>query len=168
MTRSEAAAIARKAKQDNAPSLSDRFWSKVEILGPDECWPWKAAVRNKNEGYGAFWFEGRHQPSSRISYVLAKGEYESGLQVCHQCDNPACCNPKHLFLGTGKENNDDKVSKGRQAAGETSGKNKVSAAQVVEIRSKRSSATLKELAAEYGIHHTTVADICTRKSWRTL
>ena len=168
MTRQEAARIARAAKAAKAPQLYERFWSKVKIAGPDDCWLWTAAARNKHEGYGAFYLDGRNQPASRIAHILSNGPVPEGMEVCHRCDNPPCCNPAHLFIGTRKDNNDDKVRKGRTAAGETSGKNKVTAAQVLEIRAKRESMTVIELGNIYGLHHTTISDICTRKSWRNI
>lgn len=99
-------------------TLEERFWSKVDIRSPFECWPWLAAVRRKDEGYGAFWLNGRHQPASRIAYSLAFKDVPVGLHVCHHCDNPSCCNPEHLFLGTNADNAHDRDSKGRTATGD--------------------------------------------------
>jgi len=108
MTRTEAIKIARAAKLAKQPPLLERFWSKVSIKGDDECWPWTAAPRRKDEGYGAFWLNRRHQPSNRVAWMLTHGKIEEGLVVCHKCDNPPCCNPSHLFLGTPLDNDRDR------------------------------------------------------------
>lgn len=90
-----------------------RFWAKVSIRGPDECWIWNGGMRGS---YGVSW-DGRQQrkrPAHVIAYELAWGEEivapNKGL---HHCDNPPCCNPAHVFIGTAKTNYHDMVSKGR-------------------------------------------------------
>lgn len=100
--------------------VKDRFWDKVEKLGPDECWPWKAAKDPR--GYGRIGGDRRRSSGKRavelahrIAYQLEIGDVPLGLFVCHRCDNPTCCNPAHLFLGTCKDNNQDMYAKGRDA-----------------------------------------------------
>lgn len=88
-----------------------RFWSKIEVKGPNDCWPWKAGRRDGQ--YGNFWLQGKDYLAHRISYFLKHGDIR-GL-ICHRCDNPCCCNPIHLFKGTAAENNLDMAKKGRQA-----------------------------------------------------
>jgi hypothetical protein len=139
MTRAEAAARARAAKAAKAGSLEERFWSKVDKRGADECWPWMAAVRRQDEGYGAFWFEGRHVPASRMAYTLTHGEPLAGHEVCHTCDNPPCCNPNHLFAASHIVNNNDKIAKDRDAACERHANAKLTNDQVREIRAIRRS-----------------------------
>jgi hypothetical protein len=73
MNRAEGAAIAREAKARKQPPLEERFWSKVERLGPDECWPWHASIRNKKDGYGAFFFEGKHRQAAWVAVFLTTG-----------------------------------------------------------------------------------------------
>jgi hypothetical protein len=169
MKRCEAAAIARAAK--NIPPLPERFWSKVGRGASDECWPWLASVRRKDEGYGAFWLNGKHQPANRVAYELKYGPIEDcALEVCHRCDNPACCNPGHMFLGTRRDNNDDKVSKKRHAFGSKNGVAKLTEAQVAEIKRQKPAGRAPPgyrlgLAREYGVKRGTITDIWSR-SWK--
>lgn len=95
--------------------IEDRFWSKVDRRGPDECWIWTAAKMGK--GYGKVYYQGRLTGAHRVSYELANEPIGDGLFVCHRCDNPPCCNPAHLFLGTNAENAHDAASKGRMVNG---------------------------------------------------
>ncbi len=97
-------------------TVEERFWSKVAIGGPDECWEWKR--HRKPFGYGQFRLPGGNpQTSSRVTWILTHGEITPGLCVLHRCDNPPCCNPAHLFLGTIADNNADMVAKGRARSG---------------------------------------------------
>ncbi|MGE4197670.1 MAG: HNH endonuclease signature motif containing protein [Phycisphaerales bacterium] len=98
-----------------------RFWEKVDKSDDASCWNWTASKRHK--GYGAFvhtmdgkYVQGR---AHRFSYMLHIGEIPSGMFVLHKCDNPACVNPSHLFLGTNHDNVRDMVSKGRHVPGGT-------------------------------------------------
>jgi hypothetical protein len=93
-------------------SEEERFWSRVNIKGPDECWPWKAGVFSY--GYGAFYFRQKQQKASRVAWILKKREIPDGLFVLHKCDNPPCCNSNHHFLGTQLDNMRDMISKNRQ------------------------------------------------------
>lgn len=89
-----------------------RFWAKVDKRGPDECWLWTGA---KNNGYGKFKLRSYTLvTATRFVMEQALGApVPSTLDVCHRCDNPPCCNPAHLFLGTRLDNMADCVSKGR-------------------------------------------------------
>lgn len=91
--------------------VEERFWSKVDAKGDDECWLWKAA--KDSEGYGVFSIGARNYKSNIVAWTLFNGRIEPGLLVCHKCDTPACCNPTHLFLGTHTENMQDMSQKGR-------------------------------------------------------
>lgn len=92
----------------------DRFWSKVDIRGPNDCWRWTAChIR----GYGVMWHDGNNKRANRISYFLAHGQLPADLVVMHSCDNPACVNPAHLSLGTHADNIAERNAKGRQMRG---------------------------------------------------
>jgi len=89
----------------------ERIWSKVAKAGADECWPW---THGKTlAGYGQTTVNGEKRLAHRLAWELAVGPIPAGLCILHRCDNPPCCNPAHLFLGTKKDNAADAIAKGR-------------------------------------------------------
>lgn len=93
-----------------------RFFSKIDRSGgPDACHVWLACL--SKSGYGKFQVrKGLSNPSHRVAWEIAIGAIPSGLCVCHKCDNPPCCNPLHMFLGTITDNNLDRYCKNRSRA----------------------------------------------------
>lgn len=177
-----------------APEDAARFWSKVDKRGPDECWEWKAG--RTNEGYGQFYFNGNPIGAHRFSHRLVLGEIPPSFFVCHKCDNKSCVNPSHLFVGTPADNVADRHRKGRDASGDRNGarrwpermsrgdshwakshrdrmfgeKNhsaKLTADQVVQIRSEYASGGISQqaLARRFGVSLTSLHRIIRRRSW---
>ena len=86
-----------------------RFW--VKVTQTEYCWIWSGAKNRK--GYGEFRLD-KNYSAHRLAYMIIYGEIEDNLHVLHKCDNTSCVNPGHLFLGTHKDNMQDKVNKERQ------------------------------------------------------
>lgn len=87
-----------------------RVWSRVDVRGPDECWPWIGS--RLRDGRGRFHWMGRSMTAPRIIWAIVNGLVPPPhLFVCHACDNPPCCNPAHLWLGTNSQNLRDASAK---------------------------------------------------------
>lgn len=95
----------------------ERFWNKVDKSGgPNACWPWTGA--KTSFGYGDFRVSrGLRLSTHRLAWELTHGVILPGLCVCHKCDRPSCCNPRHMFLGTRRDNTRDSIKKGRAFIG---------------------------------------------------
>lgn len=90
-----------------------RFWSAVTVNKPAECWPWTDRWSDK-DGYGILTVGGAHQRAHRVAWSLTNGPIPTSLSVLHRCDNPPCCNPAHLYLGTQAENVADMMARHRR------------------------------------------------------
>lgn len=143
------------------------FWSRVDRRGPGECWPWTGFRQPK--GYGRLSWNGHGRAAHRLAWELTHGPIPDGLHACHTCDNPPCCNPTHLFLGTIADNNGDALAKGRRIVplkrGSTNGQARLTEAQVGEIRSLRGVVPQRALAARFGVSDATVCRAQTGVNW---
>lgn len=101
--------------QAKAQELADQFWPKVGIGPRLDCWPWRGTIIPG--GYGQFWAWKRTHGAHRIAYALGNGDIPEGAYILHRCDNRACCNPAHLFLGDHVTNMRDMHAKGRFGGG---------------------------------------------------
>lgn len=100
--------------------LKQKFWSKVEVAGPDECWLWIGATNRTGPlayGYLTLGYENTRRTTMgahRISWEIHNSmSIPDGLMVLHRCDVPLCVNPNHHFLGDAGDNVRDCFSKGR-------------------------------------------------------
>ena len=159
--------------------LEERFWPKVNKNGPvpkhcpelGKCWIWTAA--RYPAGYGLFVPKKGESPEGahRIAYRLTVGEIPEGIQVCHRCDNRPCVRPDHLFLGTAKDNAEDRQAKGRwrggqhNQAGERNPNSIISDANVVLMLAEIAAGEGPvNVARKYGISYKTLWQIRRRKT----
>jgi len=140
------------------------FLGRVKRGIIDECWPWTAGTfRN---GYGQFIrSNGSHITASRFAWIFAHGEIPDSICVLHKCDNPVCCNPDHLFLGTRGDNNRDAISKGRwnPPRGESHGRSIINEDLVLKIRDDTGSAA--QLGRKYALDAAHVWKIRAQRLW---
>jgi hypothetical protein len=163
----------------------DNFWKRVDIKDDvTACWEWKGVISK----YGKVWLnvdDGRKRfAAHRISYYLTNKVDPKQLMVCHKCDNMKCCNPNHLFIGTGQDNVLDMIKKGRDCKGiylnafqknspeliprgESNGLSKLTNGQVLGIRKDYNNGKISQLKLgnKYGVSRGAVYAIIHRITW---
>ena len=146
------------------------------------CLVWQGSVNKA--GYGKIKVAGRHLTTHRLAYVLAHGVIPKGALVCHSCDNPGCCDPDHLWLGTHLSNMRDKIDKGRCSRGEAHaiatkrggqrpmpgsahGRSILVESQIPELRKMyRDKLPLRVIGDKFGVSKQTVIDAARGATWR--
>lgn len=156
-------------------SVLVRYWAKVLVGKPDECWPWLPSLLNHKHGVmgiggraGGTWLV------HRVGYFIATGIDPLELEVCHSCDFPPCQNPAHLFRGTQADNVADMHKKGRGSKdrGENHSRVRLTWEQVQEIRRRYIFGTHKrgirssDLAKEFGISQHHLLGIVKEIAWK--
>lgn len=158
----------RKRVVETAEQLTpaERFWAHVEKT--DTCWVWAGF---KLKGYGRLSFLGQHVYAHRLAWELTNGPIPEGLCVLHQCDNPPCVRPDHLFLGTNAENMADRNAKGRHLSCGVRGENvvthKLTEADVRTMRSLHTAGVkIPSLARRFNVHYNTAYYVVRNRTWR--
>jgi hypothetical protein len=153
--------------------ISERFWSKVQVRGPDDCWPWLEGTNKK--GYGRF--QTGRVPlgwgvllAHRVAFFLTHGKWPSNFAT-HECDNPPCCNPAHLVDADAKKNAQDMARRGRVRGGARPGEenhaSKLLTRQVRLIHEMyRRGSTVQELAERFDVSDTMIRNIVSGRAWR--
>jgi hypothetical protein len=158
----------------------ETFWSRVARGADDECWDWQGA--KTSSGYGNLSWHGLHIQAHRLAYALTYGgiALETGFRqlgrakkyrrfVLHRCDNRACCNPKHLFLGSMRTNLLDAYSKGRKTQPRSGHANaKLTPDQVRTIRKEYNGGGVSQasLAKQYGVSQRAVSLIVRHETYK--
>lgn len=166
-------------------TIGERFWSKVDVRGLNECWLWQA--RLFTNGYGQFKQLAGNRNAHRVAFELWWGvALPRWLQVCHDCpggDNKACCNPAHMFLSDAKGHGEDRALKGQMprgdqnwahrnpekvihVRGEEHGRSKLSEVQVIAIMARfLQGARQRRIAGEFGVSPATICLIVNGQIW---
>ncbi len=150
-------------KYSNLPA---RFWDKVEVA-PSGCWLWTAGTFPN--GYGEYWWNGKHWHAHRVMAIHAKGQIPDGLWVLHTCDIRKCVNPEHLYFGNHQDNMNDMKSRGRGVVPDNRGSRNSSARltedNVLSIRDYYAARTADSIAKEFGVTRQHIVRIVNRKVW---
>lgn len=172
----------KRREADPEIGVIERFWDMVDKSdGPNACWPWTGYTK---DGYGRMKAIGRdNEFTHRVAWKIANGPIPEGVFICHHCDNPPCCNPKHLFEGTNADNMLDMRRKNRSAVGlkngsftqperrprgERAGSSKLTEDEVRRMRETyyRGGVTQERLSVRYGISQSCVSAAVSRKAKR--
>lgn len=155
-----------------SPITVARFWSKVSVVSITKCWLWTGAI--KSDGYGNFRVPElgrRMQQAHRVAYTLANGVWPpDDLVVRHKCDCRPCVNPRHLLIGTQRDNMQDMIARNRRTAPDQRGAlnyaAKLSADDVAKVREMFDlKMTNIAIAAQFGVTHAAISKIRTGAAW---
>lgn len=147
---------------DLSPIEIARFWSRVRPASDFQCWEWEG--RSNSKGYG------RHEKgvAHRIAYELVVGPIPDGAILRHKCDNPSCCNPKHLVPGDHKQNAGDMVERRRHLYGQRNPRAKLDETQAKEILRNPDGLRVRDLARKFGVSPATISLIRSGDRWAHL
>lgn len=160
------------SKEEKLERLKANFEERV--IRQDNCWGWKGPIDQGGYPVMGCRRECGSDRGHRASWIIHKGLIPKGMQICHACDNPTCTNPKHLWIGTLKQNNDDKIAKGRQAhnipphkPGSQNGASKLKEDQVLEIKKLiQSGRSCNSISKDFGVSKQTILRIKNGVNWK--
>ena len=156
------------------PELHAGFWRLVDRSGgPLACWRWLGSTPR----YGRVKVARKSRQASRVAWEITNGPIPPGLHALHRCDNPPCCNPAHLFLGTHRDNMQDRNAKGRVASGDQSGARtrperfptKLTPEHVIAIKQLYAAGGVSQyaLARQFGVCQGTIWHALKGRTWTT-
>ncbi len=151
------------------PTTIESFMDRVYPEPNTGCWLWSGKPDKDGYGHISLKKHGFRSPH-RLSYYFHKGDFDRTLHVLHKCDNSACVNPDHLFLGTSIDNCHDRHNKGRTAKGTSHYKAKLTEKDVLSIRelNKNGGYDFKQLAALFHVTTASIGYIVRRQTWKHL
>jgi len=157
-------------------TYSERFWKRIKTGNPDECWPWSGA--HNEHGYGSVCKDGVLRKAHRVAWELTFGKIPEGKWVLHKCDNPPCCNPNHLYIGTIVENTKDAIERKRFRSGDQhwmkkhigsanpNTKLKEETVRLVLLEASQKLLNANQISKKFNIPRTTLRRIIDRVTWK--
>ena len=146
------------------PNTEHDLWTSLSYNLVSGCWEYTKSL--DKDGYGRFFWKQKYLPAHRAAWLFTFGVIPDGIEVCHSCDNPKCCNPNHLWLGTTADNQKDCTRKGRGRIGTRNGRAVVNNEDVLKIRELLDSGVGgSEIARKFGVSPTLISRINLRRSW---
>ncbi len=145
------------------PAVIWRFWDKV--LKTDYCWVWIGCHSKKN-GYGRIGIDGNNYIADRISYWIHYKIDPLELEVCHECNNPSCIRPDHLFLGTHTQNMRHMIIENRRNfKGSLHPRSKLTEQNVLKIRELQNQFSASQIGQMFHVSKAAIIDILQRRNW---
>lgn len=163
--------ISKATKSEKLERLKQSF--EKHVIRQEECWDWKGPLDKGGYSIMSCKRQLGSDRGHRASWIIYKGNIPKDKVVCHKCDNPICTNPEHLWLGTQKQNNDDKIKKGRAIytkpplkKGIENGASKLKEDQVKEIKELlKTDMSQSEIGKKFDVSKTTIYRIKHGKNW---
>lgn len=182
--KTESSAVARPKrwtvpKRGTREGALERLHRNLKLNPETGCMEWQGPVKTSKVKHNLTYaprvrFNQFKGAAHRLAYMLEVGPIPEGMVVRHKCDNPLCCNPKHLEIGTQKDNVHDTLNRGRggnwytsKNRGRENGQAKLNEEMVRKIRSMWvfRKVTMKMIAKELGITKNAVANVMSGHVW---
>lgn len=144
----------------------DYFLHKVDIGSPSACWPWLGSLKGCGHGSWAYkCYRNGTRIASREVFKLFKTDPEHYF-VCHSCGNARCCNPDHLYLGTAKDNQQDRIKHNTSNRGSRCGTARLTEKQVIQIKKLiLQKVKLIDIAVQFNVSESTIKHIKQNRNW---
>lgn len=156
--------VQRKHREKTKEQIQDFILSRVQV-DASGCFNWLGSKNTK--GYGTLSLYGRNVKAYRASFAVFRREIPDGMSVCHKCDNRACVNPAHLFLGTQTDNMHDAATKQRMSNGSRHSRTGLSESDVIAILEMyKGGSSVREAANRFGIKPQLARNIIKGATWR--